>query len=73
MKINGRDVWWKSEKENVAVTYSADDLGKKYVAYRRVRDDAGWALGWRYAAAFEFPGEAFDFLNKTPDVPAMVN
>jgi len=72
-KIRGKEVWWKSEKGNVAVVYDAFGLGMKYHAYRKVRDDAGWALGWRYEKSFESPIHALSYFEKSVDLPILAN
>jgi len=72
-KIRGNEVWWKSEKGNVAVVYSKFDLGKKYQVLRRVRDDAGWSLGWRFEEAFDSPVQALNYWLKSADLPVLVD
>ncbi len=70
-KIRGKEVWWKSENENVAIVYDVFGLGMKYHAYRKVKDDAGLALGWRYEQSFESPVHALGYLKKTVDLPVL--
>ena len=72
-KIRGNEIWWKSEKGNVAVAYSKFDLGKKYQVFRKVRDDAGWPLGWRFEEAFDSPLRALEYWENAADLPVLVN
>ena len=73
MKIFGKEVWWLSDRENVAVAYSTFDFGKRYHVYRRVRDDAGWALGWRFEEAFDSGLQALNYWKNAADLPSLVN
>lgn len=66
MKIKGNEIYWLSDKDNVAIVYSQFDLGAKYKVYRKAK--YGNNHHWDYVTAFGFYGEALEYAKKIYDV-----
>ena len=71
-KIKGLEVYWMSEKQNVAVTYNRFGLGSRYNLYHKAVFEK-WCgdLGchWEYVTSFDTLGEATRYARKVPDIP----
>lgn len=70
MKIKGKEVLWKSEKENIAVAFSQFDMGDKFKVYRKIYYSSKNSI-WEYVIAFGTMGEAVMYAGKIYDEKVM--